>query len=73
MSRQIDRSVRDTKNGRAASTGRYVVRMAHDDIGFPPGSPDEEELLLQWLGYFRGAVIRNVDGLDDRQAPLATR
>jgi len=27
--------------------------MADDDIGFPTGSPDEKELLLQWLGYLR--------------------
>jgi uncharacterized damage-inducible protein DinB len=42
--------------------------MADDDIGFPAGSPDEKELLLQWLGYLRGAVVRNLDGLDDEQA-----
>jgi Protein of unknown function (DUF664) len=39
-----------------------------DDIGFPAGSPDEKELLLQWLVYLRGAVSRNLDGLDDAQA-----
>ena len=39
-----------------------------DDIGFPTGSTDEKELLLQWLDYFRGAVLRNVEGLDDDQA-----
>lgn len=39
--------------------------MANSDIGFPPGSPDDKELLLQWLAYLRGAVLRNVDGLDD--------
>jgi uncharacterized damage-inducible protein DinB len=39
-----------------------------DDIGFPDGSPDERELLLQWLGYGRGAVLRNLDGLEDHQA-----
>jgi uncharacterized damage-inducible protein DinB len=37
-------------------------------IGLPAGSDDEKELLLQWLGYLRGAVIRNLDGLDDAQA-----
>jgi uncharacterized damage-inducible protein DinB len=42
--------------------------MADGDIGFPSGSPDEKELLLQWLGYLRGAVVRNLDGLDDEQA-----
>ncbi len=43
--------------------------MKHDDdIGFPTGSADEKELLLQWLGYLRGAVVRNVEGLDEAQA-----
>ena len=42
--------------------------MTDDDIGFPAGSDDEKELLLQWLGYLRGAVIRNLDGLDDGQS-----
>ena len=42
--------------------------MADDGIGFPAGSTDERELLLQWLGYLRNAVIRNADGLDDTQA-----
>jgi hypothetical protein len=26
-----------------------------------PGSPDEKELLFQWLGYLRGTVLRNLD------------
>lgn len=39
--------------------------MADDDLGFPTGSKDERELLLQWLGYLRGAVLRNLDGVDD--------
>jgi uncharacterized damage-inducible protein DinB len=42
--------------------------MTDDDIGFPPGDPDEKELLLQWLGYLRRAVIRNLDGLSDAQS-----
>lgn len=43
--------------------------MATDEeIGFPLGSTDERELLLNWLRYLRGAVVRNVDGLDDDQA-----
>ena len=42
--------------------------MADDDIGFPLGDADEKELLLQWLGYLRRAVIRNLDGLDDAQS-----
>jgi hypothetical protein len=39
-----------------------------EEIGFPAGNDDERELLLSWLGYLRGAVIRNVDGLTDEQA-----
>jgi hypothetical protein len=45
-----------------------VRAVGDDDIGFPTGSDDEKELLLQWLGYLRGAVRRNLDGLDDAQA-----
>jgi hypothetical protein len=39
-----------------------------DPVGFPEGSPDERELFVQWLDYLRGAVLRNLDGLDDEQA-----
>lgn len=42
--------------------------MAPEDIGFPPGSNDEKVLLLQWLDYLRGAVLRKAEGLDDLQA-----
>ncbi|WP_374928193.1 DUF664 domain-containing protein [Kytococcus sedentarius] len=35
---------------------------------FPAGSTDERELLLSWLGYLRGAVLRNLAGMDDDQA-----
>ena len=38
------------------------------NIGFPRGNPDERELLLEWLGYLRGAVLRKIEGLDDEQA-----
>ena len=38
------------------------------ELGFPPGTPDERELLLGWLAYLRGAVLRNLDGVDDEQA-----
>lgn len=37
-----------------------------DDV--PAGDADEREQLLGWLGCARGAVVRNLDGLDDRQA-----
>lgn len=42
--------------------------MATTDIQFPTGNPDERELLLSWLRYLRGAVIRKLDGLTDEQA-----
>jgi uncharacterized damage-inducible protein DinB len=42
--------------------------VAREDVGFPPGSQDEKEVLLQWLDYLRRAVLRNVDGVDDAQA-----
>jgi uncharacterized damage-inducible protein DinB len=34
----------------------------------PRGTDDETELLLGWLGFLRGAVLRKVDGLDDESA-----
>lgn len=36
--------------------------------GFPAGNPDERELLLSWLGYLRGSVIRKLDGVDEEGA-----
>lgn len=45
------------------------ARMTYDEaIGFPTGNSDERELLLSWLTYLRGAVLRNVEGLTDEQA-----
>ena len=41
--------------------------MPQENIGFPSGSSDERELLLQWLGYLRRAVLRKVRGLDEQQ------
>ena len=38
------------------------------DIDLPSGNTDERELLLSWLDYLRGAVLRKVEGLDDVQA-----
>jgi uncharacterized damage-inducible protein DinB len=39
-----------------------------EEIGFPTGNADERELLLSWLRYLRGAVLRKVADLDDEQA-----
>jgi uncharacterized damage-inducible protein DinB len=35
---------------------------------FPVGNPDERELLLSWLGFLRGAILRKIDGLSDDDA-----
>ena len=42
--------------------------MTDDPLDFPVGSNDERDLLLQWLGYLRGGVLRNLEGLDEAQA-----
>lgn len=42
--------------------------MPDVEIGFPAGSSDERELLLQWLDYLRGAVRRKLDDVTDSQA-----
>ena len=42
--------------------------MANDYFAFPTGGQDEKGLLLQRLGYLRGAVLRNAEGLDDAEA-----
>ena len=47
----------------------YFGTMPPDpEIGFPPGTPNERELLLRWLGFLRGAVLRKIVGLNDEQA-----
>jgi len=35
---------------------------------FPGGNSDEREMLLRWLGYLRGAVVRKVEGLSETDA-----
>lgn len=45
-----------------------AVVAAKPDVDVPAGDPDERELLLRWLSYLRGAVLRNVDGLTDEEA-----
>ena len=34
----------------------------------PPGTTDERELLLSWLAWLRGAVLRKVEGVSDDEA-----
>ncbi len=38
------------------------------ELNFPGGNPDERELLLLWLGYLRGAVLRKVEGVGEADA-----
>ncbi len=35
------------------------------EVDVPRGNADERELLLSWLEYLRGAIVRKVDGLSD--------
>lgn len=41
---------------------------ADPEATFPTGSADERELLLSWLAWLRGAVLRKIDGLSDTDA-----
>ncbi|MGH9044122.1 MAG: DUF664 domain-containing protein [Acidimicrobiales bacterium] len=45
-----------------------MSRAEGQEIGFPIGNPDERELLISWLDYLRGAVVRKVEDLDDHSA-----
>jgi uncharacterized damage-inducible protein DinB len=38
------------------------------DPPFPQGDPDERQLLLSWLGFLRGAILRKINGLSDDDA-----
>jgi uncharacterized damage-inducible protein DinB len=38
------------------------------EVELPLGGVDEREMLLAWLGYLRGAVLRKLEGLTDEQA-----
>ena len=38
------------------------------ELDFPGGNPDERELLLSWLHFLRGAVLRKVQGLSEADA-----
>lgn len=41
---------------------------SQSDDTFPKGNADERELLLDWLRFLRGAVVRKISGLTDEQA-----
>ena len=38
------------------------------DFVFPGDLADERELLLEWLDFLRGAVLRNISGLSEEDA-----
>jgi len=38
------------------------------DFSFPGDHDDERELLLGWLDYLRGAVVRNLHGVSEQDA-----
>jgi uncharacterized damage-inducible protein DinB len=38
------------------------------DIDLPENTADERELLLRWLAFLRGAVLRKVEGISDDEA-----
>ncbi len=38
------------------------------DFAFPQDRDDERELLLEWLDFLRGAVIRNISGVSEEDA-----
>ena len=42
--------------------------MSDPDPRFPTDHGDDRELLLGWLGFLRGAVVRNLAGVDDADA-----
>lgn len=45
-----------------------MLTAMNEKPGFPHGMADERELFLLWLDFLRGAVIRNLEGLDEGQA-----
>ncbi len=40
----------------------------HNENAFPTGMSDERELLLTWLSYLRGAVVRKLEGLSEQDS-----
>jgi uncharacterized damage-inducible protein DinB len=42
--------------------------MMPSEVQLPIGTSDERELLLRWLDFLRGAVLRNIEGLSEEQA-----
>jgi uncharacterized damage-inducible protein DinB len=47
----------------------YIWVMPSDNgLEFPQGTDDERELLLRWLAFLRGAVLRKAEGVSDDEA-----
>ena len=47
----------------------YIWVMPSDNgPEFPQGTDDERELLLRWLAFLRGAVLRKAEGISDDEA-----
>jgi uncharacterized damage-inducible protein DinB len=46
-------------------------RPSDAPVHLPVGNTNERELLLSWLGFLRGAILRKLDGLDEKQARWA--
>ena len=54
---------------RGPATRRTVPVMVADlEVALPAGNADERELLLSWLAWLRGAVLRKIEGLSDADA-----
>lgn len=45
-----------------------LAMSKEDDLDFPRGDPDERELLISWLHFLRGAILRKAGGLSDEAA-----
>jgi uncharacterized damage-inducible protein DinB len=60
--------VKASGQGAACFVGKVRAMPSKAEVDTPVGTLDERELLLRWLGYLRGAVLRDVAGLTDEQA-----
>ena len=50
----------------------YIWVMPSDNgPEMPQGTDDERELLLRWLAFLRGAVLRKAEGISDDEARVA--
>jgi uncharacterized damage-inducible protein DinB len=57
------------ENSRPPVIVSYIEVMPSDNgPEFPQGTDDERELLLRWLAFLRGAVLRKAEGISDDEA-----